>query len=67
MQKENVEHAEELRPKLLFDQLLNLLPEQMTEELHPFEEFIETHLPELIDASAAAQVGSLRYSGSVCF
>lgn len=43
----------------LLDPLLELLPESPSEELYPFEEFIQSLLPELVDASAMAQVERL--------
>lgn len=48
-----------------FDYLLDLLPEEGVVELCPFDEFIETLLPELIDASATAQVERLKCDGLV--
>ena len=45
--------------------ILASLPEKFTSHDSDFDDFIETMLPELIDASAMAQVARLQYDDIV--
>ena len=47
------------------DPILASLPERFTSHDGDFDDFIETMLPELIDASAMAQVARLQYDDIV--